>query len=182
MSGIPTQIGVAFFYGDNFSIESAIVLSSGIQFDDTVLCGTLAETVDGWAAYWRECPPNSPLCERYLSLMGIIKVATVGRSLMDVYNFIVMQDKATRDEIARANRRNRNGPGAGPKPFDYVHRVLSYLCNTGFINLPFTVRTNLDAYIAQRLENLKAVQAARHGLYPIISLEGNEDTIYGQIN
>lgn len=176
MSQISTHIGVTFFDAQSeFPCQPAIVLSSDMRFNGTVLCGTIAQTVNGRAVQWKECLMSPAVFDTCLRVVGIIKVATVCYAPLRLLGFIHGLQWTQPNVHASSDDRTE------PYSIDFVCRVLSYLCNAKVISLPVNVTMDLEGHLTQGLENLKKVQAAQQALlYPIISLVGDEDPIYGQ--
>jgi hypothetical protein len=178
MPSISTHIGVAFYATGDFAILPAVVLSSHMRFDNNVLFGAVAETVNGISLHWKEHDQSPVAFEPYMNLVGIFKVATVDDAPMNVYRFI--RNLGWMPPNVNANSINLTGKE--PLSTDYVCRVLSYLSNAGTINLPYNVRMDLDGYITQALKKLNHVQAPRLNLYPIITPVEGEEPLYGKKN
>jgi len=163
-----THIGIAFFTADGFPMQASIVLSTDMWFRDTVLCGTVIESANGWVESWKECD-RSPV-EPYLTLLGIIGVAKVEKTPTQVLRAISSLRWTALD--CRAS----GGSYKHPYSNDYVRRVVLHLCNKKIISLPQNVKNDLDWCITEILVKLRLRQASNFNVIPFVE---RRDVGYG---
>lgn len=164
-----THIGIAFFVADGFPMQASIVLCTNMWFrDDVVLCGTVIESANGWAESWKECY-RAPV-EPYLTLLGIIGVAKVQKTPIEVLRAISTLGWTARD------CRGSSGSYKNPYSNDYVCRVVLHLCNINIISLPQNVKNDLDWCITEILVKLRLRQASDFNVIPFVE---RKDVGYG---
>jgi hypothetical protein len=168
-----TYIGIAFLTADGYPHQSAIVLSTHMQFGDAVLSGTVIESVNGRVVSWKHSNKSPSSFEPYLRLVGVITVAKVNGQPSDIYESIKSLGWKAQD--ARANSDSLKETYSN----DYVCRALLDLCNKRTISLPSNMKNNLDGYITDGLCGLLRRPPTRFNVYHVVSLE-DEDTIFGR--
>ena len=143
-----TYIGIAFNTANGFPMQWSIVLSDNEQFNGTMACGTLFDTVNGWVESWRTCTGNLTVLAPYLSVLGIIKVGKVDCPVRDMKYFIY--NKVWKTQASPSG----NGPRYPPTD-EYVRDSLLYLCGQRIISLPPSVTGNFVNHIAALLPRLQ---------------------------
>lgn len=174
MPHISTHIGIAFYAADGFPHHSAIVLSTHMRFDNTVLCGSVIKTVNGRVVQWKECNNSPAPFEPYLRLVGIITVANVNYPPTQIFESI--RSLEWKAEGARAGSDTLKEPYSN----DYVRRVLLDLFYKRTISLPLNVNDDLDGHITDGLVKLMRTPASKFNLYPVISLVEDEGAVFGR--
>jgi hypothetical protein len=173
MSQPSTYIGIAFLTADGYPHQSAIVLSTHMQFDDVVLSGTVIESVNGRVVSWKHSPKSPPSFEQYLRLVGVITVAKVNGQPSDIYESIKSLEWKVQDVRPNSNSLKEIYSN------DYVCRALLDLCNKRIISLPSNMKNNLGGHITDGLGKLLRRPATRFNVYHVVSLE-DEDTVFGR--
>jgi hypothetical protein len=170
MPQISTYIGIAFFAAEGYPYQSAIVLSSHMQFDDAVLNGTVINSVNGRVVSWRICDNSPAIFEPHLRLVGVIMVAKVDYQPSDVCRSI--QSLVWNEQDVRVNSNSLKEDYSN----DFVCRAVLDLCNKRTINISSNMKNNLDGRITDCLDILLTKQGSN---FPIISLEDGE-TVFGR--
>jgi hypothetical protein len=147
-----------------------------MRFDNTLLCGSVVETVNGRGVKWLECNKSPATFEPYMKLLGIITVANVDCPPTHIFEYIKSRDVMWNEKGARASSDKLKEPYSN----DYVRWVLSDLCNKRSISLPSKVTNDLDGHITEGLIKLLRTPAPKFNLYPVISLVEDEGTVFGR--
>ena len=166
-----TYIGIAFYTSKEFPMQWVIVLSSRQQFDGTVWCGTLIDSVNGRVESWRACEHSPATFAPYLSFLGIVMVGKVDRPASDIQGSIFNKVWKEQD--------SRRGKDQYPPTDEYVCWALLHLCNEKTITLPPLVKNNFSGHFAERLSKLRERSRSKVTQYLIIPIvEG--DVVVGR--
>ncbi len=174
MSSNSTYIGIAFYTREGYPVQWAIVLSTYKRFDNSVWCGAIIETVEGWVEKWKHCDKSPATLEPYLTLLGVITVKKVGEPLGDVYQSI--SSLGWKAQNSRGGREGNKYPPSN----DYVRRVLLHLCNDKIITLPPKVKNNFNMHVEERLSRFQEKHPPKFNQYPVIPLVEDEDIVFGR--
>ena len=173
MPHISTYIGIALFAAEGYPYQSAIVLSTHMQFDNAVLSGTVIDTVNGRLVTWRICDRSPASFEPYLRLVGVITVAKV-----DYQPSAICESIKSLVWNAQDVRVNSDSPNKEAYSNDFVCRAVLDLCNKRTISLSSNMKNNIDGHITDGLGKLLIKQSSKFNLFPVISLE-DEDAVFG---
>jgi hypothetical protein len=114
-----TYIGIAFYTSKEYPMQWVIVLSSRQQFDGTVWCGTLIDSVNGRVESWRSCEHSPATFAPHLSFLGIVMVGKVDRPASDIQGSIFNKVWKEQD--------SRRGKDQYPPTDEYVCWALASL-------------------------------------------------------
>ena len=155
-----TYIGVALNTAQGFPMQWSIVLSDTEQFNGTMLCGTLIDSVNGWVESWHWCRQSLTTLAPYLSVLGIIKVGQVFLSTRDTHQIISNQVW---------NAQGGKGGAVYPPTDEFVRLNVEFLWNKRAISLPPSVMGNFKNYITGLTIKLReAHTGTQYSVIPIV--------------